>query len=62
MPIFVKVVFVKLFILLSIPTWGVRYLPQVLTKLKKDENLANLIWASKVSYAKVLRDVWDSQN
>ncbi len=62
MPIFVKVVFVKLFILLSIPTWGGRYLPQVLTKLKKDENLANLIWAGKVSYAKALKDVWDSQN
>jgi hypothetical protein len=36
--------------------------PHVMTKLKKDENLASLIWASKVFYAMSLRDVWDSQN
>ncbi len=52
----------KLLTLLSIPTWGVWYLPHVMTKLKRDETLVGLIWASKVSYAKVLRDVWDSQN
>jgi hypothetical protein len=62
MPTLVKVVFLKLLTLLSIPTWGVGYLPHVITKLKRDENFASLIWASKVSYAKVLRDVWDTQN
>jgi len=34
----------------------------VMTKLKKDENLAGLIWASKVSYVMGLIIVWDSQN
>jgi hypothetical protein len=41
----VRVVSFKLFILLGIPTWGVGYLPHVMTKLKKDENFAGLIWA-----------------
>jgi hypothetical protein len=31
-----------------------------MTKLKRDENLAGLIQASKVSYAKGLKNVWDS--
>jgi hypothetical protein len=30
--------------------------------IKLDENLVNLIWANKVSYAKGFRDVWDNQN
>jgi hypothetical protein len=54
--------FSKLLTLFNIPTWGVGYLPHVMTKLKRDENLVAFIWASEVSYAKVLRDVWDSQN
>ncbi len=62
MPTLVKNVFFKLLILLSIPTWGVRYLSHVMTKLKRNENLVGLIWANKVSNAKGLRDVWDSQN
>jgi len=33
-----------------------------MTKLKRDENLASLIWASKIFYAKGFRDVWDNQN
>jgi hypothetical protein len=33
-----------------------------MTKLKMDENLAISICANKVSYAKGLKDVWDSQN
>ncbi len=33
-----------------------------MTKLKRVENLVGLILASKVSYAKGLREVWDSQN
>ncbi len=31
--------------------------PHVMTKLKSDENLAGLIWASKVSYVMGLGDV-----
>jgi hypothetical protein len=31
-----------------------------MTKLKRDENFAGLIWVSKVSHAKGLKDVWDS--
>jgi hypothetical protein len=34
----------------------------VMTKLRKDDNLGGLIWASKVSYAMGLKDVWDNQN
>jgi hypothetical protein len=41
---------------------GCGYLPHVMTKLKRDENLVGLIWANKVSYAKGLREVWDRQN
>jgi hypothetical protein len=33
-----------------------------MTKLKRDENLVGLILVSKVSYAKGLKDIWDSQN
>jgi hypothetical protein len=33
-----------------------------MTKLKRDENLAGLIWVSKIFHAKGFRDVWDSQN
>jgi hypothetical protein len=63
MPTLVRVVFFsKLLTLFNIPTWGVGYLPHLMTKLKRDENLVAFIWASEVSYAKVLRDVWDSQN
>jgi hypothetical protein len=62
MPILVKVTSFKLFILLGIPTWGMGYLPHIMTKLQRDENFAGLIWASKGSYAKGLRDVWDKQN
>jgi len=50
------------FQVLHIPTWGVGYPPNVMTKLKRDENLAISICANKVSYAKGLKDVWDSQN
>jgi len=36
--------------------------PHVMTKLKKDENLVGVIRASKVSYAKGLKNVWESWN
>jgi hypothetical protein len=62
MPTLVKVASFKLFTLLNIPKWGVGYLPHVITKLKRDENLAGLIWVNIVSYAKGFKDVWDSQN
>ncbi len=51
MPTLVKVVSSKLFILLGIPTWGVRYPPHVMIKLKRDENFVGLIRSSKVSDA-----------
>jgi len=57
MPTLVKVTSSKVLTLLGIPTWGVGYPPYIRTKLKRDENFANLIWAHKVSYAKGLRDV-----
>ncbi len=62
LPTLVRVTSFKLLTLLSIPTWGVRYPPNVMTKLKRDENLAGLIWVSKIFHAKGFRDVWDSQN
>jgi hypothetical protein len=57
MPTLVRVASSKVFTLLGIPTWGVGYPLHVMTKLKRDENFASLIWPSKVSYAKGLRDV-----
>ncbi len=62
MPILVRVTSFKWFTLLGFPTWGVGYPPHVTTKLKRDENFAGLIWASKVYYSKGLKDVWDKQN
>ncbi len=62
LPTLVRVTSFKLLALLSIRTWGVRYPPHVMTKLKRDENLASLIWASEIFHAKGFRDVWDSQN
>jgi hypothetical protein len=43
MPTLVKIISSKLFILLGIPTWGVESIPpcNVMTKLKKDEDLAD---------------------
>ncbi len=50
-----------LIILLGIPAWGVGSMhPNVMTKLKKDNDLAYLIWANKVSYAKGFKDAWDN--
>ncbi len=36
--------------------------PHVMTKLKKDENLANVIRTSKVFYAKGFKYAWESWN
>jgi len=48
---------------LGIPTWGVASTPpHVMTKFKKDENLVGVIRASKVSYAKGPKNVWESWN
>jgi hypothetical protein len=33
-----------------------------MTKLEKNDDLANLITCNKVSYVKGIRDVWDSWN
>jgi hypothetical protein len=33
-----------------------------MTKLERDEDLASLIQASKISYVKGLKNVWDSWN
>jgi hypothetical protein len=41
--------------------WGPS-LPYVMTKLNRDKDLVDLIWASKVSYLKGFIDAWDSQN
>jgi hypothetical protein len=46
----------KLLAFLGIPTWGVgSRLPNVMTKLEKDNFLVDLIHASKIFYAKGLR-------
>ncbi len=37
-------------------------LPNVVAKLEKDNDLTDLIKANKISYAKGLKDVWDSWN
>jgi hypothetical protein len=36
--------------------------PDVITRLKKDENLAGVIRTSKISYAKGFKNVWESWN
>jgi hypothetical protein len=46
------------FALLGIPTWGVGSMPpNVVAKLEKDNGLAYLIQANKISYTKGLKDV-----
>ncbi len=52
----VKLASSKLLVLLGIPTWGVgSRLPNVMTKLEKDNDLVDLIQASKIFYTKGLR-------
>jgi hypothetical protein len=52
----VKLASSKLLAFLGIPTWGVgSKLPNVMTKLEKDNDIVDLIQASKVFYAKGLR-------
>jgi hypothetical protein len=60
-PTLVRLVFFMLIVLLGIHTWGVGFMPpNMMTKLKKNNNLAYLIWANKVSYAKGFKDAWDN--
>jgi hypothetical protein len=40
----------------------IKHPPNVMAKLKKDDNFVGLIWVNKLFYAKGFKDVWDSQN
>jgi hypothetical protein len=51
----VRVVSSKALILLSIPTWGVGYLPHVMTKSKRDENFFGLIWLVRSPIRRALK-------
>jgi hypothetical protein len=58
----IRLVSSKLFALLGIPTWGVGSIPPPCDdQAKDDDDLANLIQCSKVSYAQGLRDAWDNR-
>jgi hypothetical protein len=49
--------------IIGIPAWGVGFIPQsAWTRLEKDENLVETIWASRIVYAKPLKLTWRIQN
>jgi hypothetical protein len=45
--------------IIGIMAWGVGFIPQsAWVHLEKDENLVETIWASKITYAKLLKVAW----
>jgi hypothetical protein len=49
--------------IIGIPTWGLGFIPQsAWVHPKKDKNLVETIWASKVAYAKPLKVAWGARN
>jgi hypothetical protein len=49
--------------IIGIPTWGVGFIPQnAWARFEKDENLVEIIRASRVAYAKPLKLAWSARN
>jgi hypothetical protein len=45
--------------IIGILAWGVGFIPQsAWAYIEKDENLVEVIWASKLAYAKPLKVAW----
>jgi len=58
-PLLVRLTSEILLGIIGIPTWGVGFIPQsAWAHFEKDENLVETIWASKVTYAKLLKVPW----
>jgi hypothetical protein len=59
----VRLTFEILLGIIRILAWGVGFIPQsAWVHLEKDKNLIEIIWASKVVYAKHLKVAWGAQN
>jgi hypothetical protein len=62
-PLLVHLTFEILLNMIGILTWGVGFIPQsAWVHLEKDKNLVEIIWASKVAYAKPLKVTWGVRN
>jgi hypothetical protein len=62
-PLLVHLAFDMLLGIIGILEWGVGFIPQsAWVCLEKDENLLEIIWASRVTYAKPLKVAWGVQN
>jgi len=62
-PLLVCLAFEILLGIIGIPTWGVGFIPQsAWAHLEKDENLIEIIRASRVAYAKPLKLAWGVRN
>jgi hypothetical protein len=49
--------------IIGIMAWGVGFIPQsAWVHLEKDENLAETIWANKITYAKLLKIAWGARH
>jgi hypothetical protein len=58
-----KVVFDKFLGIMSIPKWSVGFiLYNALSWIEKDDDLAEIIWMSKVGYANPFKLAWDAWN
>jgi hypothetical protein len=62
-PLLVHLAFKILLGIIGIPAWGVGFIPQsAWACLEKDKNLVETIWASRVTYAKLLKFAWGARN
>ncbi len=62
-PLLVCLAFNILLGIIGIPTWGVGFIPQsAWAHLEMDENLVEIIRASRVVYAKPLKVAWGVRN
>jgi hypothetical protein len=49
--------------IIGIPAWGLGFIPQsARARLEKVENLVEIIWASRIAYAKPLKVAWRVRN
>jgi len=62
-PLLVRLTLEILLGIIGIPAWRVGFIPQsAWARLEKDENLVEIIRASKVTYAKPLKLAWGVRN
>jgi len=62
-PLLVRLAFEILLGIIGISAWGVGFIPQnAWTHLEKNKNFVETIWASIITYAKLLKVAWGIRN